>query len=854
MLGSVLALALVVVLCAAGAGSLPALGPTFGPGGGIWRLSAEATGNASGRFTVAGLRQPATVTFENNGIAHITTADDSDLWRVTGYVQARFRLMQMDLARRQGEGRLAAVLGPAALPSDEMELNLGLVRAAERDWAQMPSGDARTSLTAYSAGVNAATDQLRAAGELPTAFTLLGYAPQPWTPVDTLVIQREETQTLSFSTAALIYSYAAGAMDPATFVHFFPEVPSTSEQPYDPGPYLRSPLTALPLGADPASASTAGTPPPGPPSTAPGTAAPGPPSAADAGIGRLLDALSSLPAGEVHDFGASNAWVVSGAHTASGKPLLASDPHLDFGLPAIWYELEGTSPGYHFQGVTIPGTPVPLIGRTDAFSWGITDAQRPTTLFYLEETDPAKPGRYYWDGAWRAMQTLDYTIAVKGAPSVDHAVELTVHGPVLQLQGRTTSVWWAGALPSQNIADVLTMLRARDFASFRSALQDWATPALNVVYADRAGHIGAFGIGVAPQVPGHDITLPLTGDGSADVAGSIPYDALPHAYDPPSGYLVSANQREVTAAYPYQYSSSYNFPDPGYRANEIAEHLAGSTRLTATDFRRLQTDEHDDMAEKLMPALLGAMAGQPLSPLEQQVLSILSTWDHDMSPDSSAPTISQTAATHLVSLVFEPWWTHFAVPSDPEARLAPQPFAASATTETLLSTTLGWILHEPADPYLSPPRGPTRDATAVLRQDFHETVDHLARQYGPDPGRWDYGARHSVLFPSLLQSPPLSRGPYPRGGDGRTINAADGAPGDAPLGQQITTGGASWRFVMDWGSGQGAGVYPGGQSESPLSPWYDDGIPMWLSGRLWPMYYGTTAAGTTDSTTWGLTP
>lgn len=848
--GSALVLGLVVVLCATGVGGLPALGQVLNPGTGVWRLSPEATAAESGTRSLPGLRQPATVTFENNGLPHIKAGEDSDLWQVVGYLHGQFRLTQLDLIRRRGAGQLAEVLGPSALNSDTMELDLGLRRAAERDWAQLPDGEVRTALTAYADGVNAAIDELSAVHRLPAAFTLLGYRPARWTPVDSLVVQRVQSQGLSFTDAAVTYSYLAGALPPADFHAFFPDVPANPQQPYDSGPYVTAGLAPLPKRADPATG-------PAGPGVSP-TPSQAPTRQTAEGLNpdlrQLKERLAALPAGAVHQFGASNAWAVSGQRTASGKPLLAADPHLDFSLPAIWYQVEGTSPSYHFHGVTIPGAPMPLMGRTDAISWGITAAQRPTTLFYLEQTSQDRPDQYFWEGSWRAMEKIDYSIEVKGQAAVRHTLKLTAHGPVLQVQGKTVSVWWAGALPSQNFQSLLGLLRAKEPTAFRESMRGWSAPALNIVYADQSGNIGAFNVGAAPQVPRHDISLPLPGDGSADVAGSIPYEALPHVANPESGVVASANQREVAASYPYQYSSSYNFADQGFRAAEIHRRLTGATGLTAADFQRLQTDERDQLAAQLVSALLPALDGQPLSPTEQRVVAALGGWDGEMSLRSIAPTFAEAFANHLAYTVFRPWQSHFTTQFDPRGALNQKPFERAATTEPLLASILAWLQHEPTSRYLSAPQGPARDATALLRQVFHETVAHLEGTLGQDLDGWEYGKRHTVQFQSLLQSPPLDRGPLARGGGTRTINAAGGGirKGGVPD-RNTTTAGASWRFVMDWGSGKGASVYPGGQSEHPLSPWYDNGIPLWMAGRLWPMRYGDDTAGTTSSAEWRLT-
>ena len=838
---ALVATALVLAVTAFGGAGLPPLGDALNPGTGVWHLAPEATGVGSGSFALSGLHAPATVAFESDGVPHVTAGNDDDLWNVIGYLQAKFRLSQMDLERREGSGTLAQVIGPAAVDSDKLELGLGLHRAAERDWAMLPAGPGRSALTSYTAGVNSAIGQLESAHELPAIFHLLGYQPAPWTPVDTLVIQGLETQDLSYTTDAATYSRLAGALGQRTFDDLFPPTPVGEQQPYDPGPYTAAPPSPLPVRADPAT----------------DVDYPASPRPSGTGSGQFdVNALlAALPVNEVHTFSDSNAFAVSGTRTASGKPVQESDPHLGFSLPAIWYQVEASSPGYHFAGVTIPGTPVPLIGRTDTFSWGITDAQHPTTLLYLPKTDPARPGQYFWNGAWHTESQLHYTIAVKGAADVPYTVSFGAQGPILTIDGVPAAVWWGGTLPSQNISAVLTMLQAKDFTSFRAALRPWVTPPQNFVYADASGTIGVFGVGIAPQVPGHDIGLPLPGDGSADVQGTIPYDQLPHAENPAPGYVVTSNQREVAADYPYQYDTSYNFPDQGWRAGQIVAELnadlAGS-KVTAQDVQRIQNDQHDPLAQQVLPMLTQTLRTASHNPAEQRAYAALSTWDGDMSTGSFAPTVFQTLMDHLVYAVFQPYYAKAGVTQDPAGNLALQPFASSATSDGLQRLLGVWLRQDPANPYFTPPGGPARTAADVVRTAFQQTVTELTHEYGSDPGNWDYGKHHNVAFPSLLQSAPLTGGPYPAGGSPRTINAADnphpvnGVPNTA-------TAGPSWRFVMDWGSGTATGTYPGGQSESPLSAWYDNNIPLWRTGQLRPIDYSRTLAGADTVATWTLT-
>ncbi|MGE5286596.1 MAG: penicillin acylase family protein [Micromonosporaceae bacterium] len=861
-LGALIVAAVVMMLSTGGAGAVPALGPVLSPGTGVWRLSPDAGTAGSATIMLPALDKPGTVAFETGGGTHITAGTDQDLFRMIGFVDARYRLTQMDLERRQALGELSAVLGKSTLKSDTFELDLGLNRAAQRDWEHMAATDpARVTLTSYAQGVNAAMKQLETGHQLPTLFKLLGYTPKPWTPVDSLAIQRLMTQTLSFSDAAVTWSYAAKAIPHNVFDAWFPAVSANPQVPYDQGPYQNAPLAPLPVRADPARSGQ------GP--QAAGAALPPnktdlPPNKTDpnghasaTALGPLEERLGALPVNALNHFGNSNAWVISGEHTQSGEPILAGDPHLQLTLPSPWYQMEGSSPGYHFTGVVLPGIPAPLMGKTGGFAWAVTNSQHPVTLFYLDKTDPAKPGQYFWRGGWHRMGTLKYQIRVKGRGTVEHTVRFTAQGPVLSLQGVTASVWWAGTLPSTNLDSALRILRAQSFAQFRDSLRGWATPSLNFLYAGKNGDIGAVTPGVAPQVPGHEIALPLPGDGSADVAGTIPFDALPTVHDPASGYIISANNREVTGAYPYEYSTSYNFADPGYRAQEIADHLAQPGKQTFAQTAALQTDVQDSLAQDLNPYLLKALAGQPLTGQEQKVAQLMRGWNGSIDINSPQAFFFQKLNVRLSYVTFDPWWKSYNIPKDPLGQVAMEPFSGTFPTQIMYGTVLSWIQHDPGNPFFSLPDGTKRNATTVLRLAFRETVQYMTKKYGPDISKWRYGAHFDRVFPSLLSVKAFDAGPYPAAGDPRTVSSGvpvtsvqEATGGNALVNSSYTTNaaalnrlttGASWRFIIDWGTGQVGAVLPGGDSENPISPWYRNGIPIWLKGGLLPVREGATA-------------
>src|SRR6266851_4802818 len=615
-----------------GAGPLPALGPAFNPTTGAWTMALDAS-LKNDTLHLAGLRQPVTITLEKDGTAHVVANTDHDLFLAVGYLHARFRLFQMDLLRRQGEGRLSEVVGKAALDSDRFELQLGLLRTAQQEFSAVaPDSRSRQAIDAYTQGVNDRISEAEATHQLPAMFTLLGYQPKPWSPIDSLIVKGDMTQTLNFTDTPLVMALLEKSLGPKVTADWFPILPPNPQSPYDPGPYPAQPSVA-PIAAMAQITNAEAS------------------AAADA-----YQRLVSLPAGLVATGGASNNWAVAASKSASGGALLAGDPHLHLTLPAIWYQLTMDSPGYHVSGVSIPGTPVVLIGHNQHIAWSLTDAQNQQTFLYLEQEESAHHGQYYWNGGWHRYTTVSYDIPVLGAATEHLTVKLSVHGPVITERGQTTSVWWAGNVPSQDLDVLLGIDQASDYESFRNALRGWYSPTHNFVYADDKGNIGLISAGYYPQVKGGRPWLPMPGTGEDDIIGTIPYDDIPQVYNPPDGIIWSANQRQVTAGYPYYIGSASNFFDPGYRANEIHRVLSQDRKLTAADMMALQTDTRDYLASEMVPVLVSALSGAQLSASEQKARDLLSTWDDRMEINSPAATIWWNFWQSYLAATFDPYW------------------------------------------------------------------------------------------------------------------------------------------------------------------------------------------------------
>jgi penicillin G amidase len=853
-----LASILVLGLLGAGLKTIPALGSALVPGHGAWASAAGGTAVADETLTLAGLSAPAQVAFTQQGLASISARTDDDAFEALGYVHARFRLAEMDGERRFAEGRLAQLTGPSGVASDKFELRLGLIGIAEREWAAMPKASpAAQALVAYSRGVNTDLAQVRADGDWPAVFSLAGVYPANWTPVDSLAVQAALTQQLDFSTQPLDDELLESSLGAQRTADWFPVLPPGQQNPYDPGPYRN--LGVAPVSGQLTSAGTAGG-----RRSAPDVAGSSGGSSSRAiaqAAAAILAQTGPLPAGVIHTTPDSNAWAANGPKAGNGGAMLAGDPHLLQTLPSIWYEVTLSAPGLEVSGVSIPGEPGVLIGHNAQIAWSITSAQNQSVLFYDEQTSASRPGEYFWDGQWRRMKVLHYEIPVRGEPTQQLAVDVTVHGPVLTQDGQTVSVGWMGALGSPDLADMLSFDQASNFAQFKAALASWRSPTLNFVYADDRGNIGAIAPGYYPLVRHGDPWLPMPGTGADDVVGTIPYAAVPQVYDPPSHVIVSANQRPVTGAYPYYIGTSADFFDPGYRADAEYAFLGAHGGMHQGTFGSLQSDLDDQLASVVVPRLLAALKSvprsAPLSPLERYAMNTLSGWNDQMTATSAGASIWWTFWTDYLSAVFQPWWTAEKVPVHLD-----KVGLSDGTGQFSLDEDLeAWTVSDPGNPAFSPPGGPAGDADSAMRAAFATAVAHLSATLGAGPANWEWGKLHSRRFPSITGAAALGYGPKAAGGDPWTPDAAaGGGSGSAEIGP-------SWRMIVSWagvGKPDAEGIYSGGQSENPASPWYENLVSDWWNATYlpmpWPGSDGTAgssaASGSADTGTvsWELRP
>jgi penicillin amidase len=783
---------------------------------------------------IPGLSAPVEVTLDRHGIPRIAAQTERDAAAALGWLHARDRMFSMELMRRGASGRLSEIAGPGLLRADRFVRTLGLSRRAEADLAGLPA-EARATLEAYAAGVNAwiAERGRFAAPE----FIPLG-APEPWRPEHSLLWGKVMGLWLSGNWRHELERARLAALLPAErLADLWPEDESPGRPDALPppvsagGPPQRDALAHPPAAGDAAlAARDAGLPPrlsTAPPSRPAGSAPrAGALAAVDTGhLSRLLTALPRFPEPGTLPHSASNAWAVSGARSASGAPLLASDPHLGFDAPVLWYlaRMDIAEGGRVLAGATSPGVPGIVIGRTRDLAWGFTTTHSDTQDVFVET--PAGPDAYETPDGPRPFTAREETIAVRGADPVRVRVRETRHGPVISdldpegaAGGRVLAVSMANLAPNDtSAAGLLALNSARTVAEGRAAAALITSPPQNLMLADHAGGIAMVLTGRTPIRRAGDGSRPAPGaDGSHDWTGWVPFDALPHAQDPPGGALANANNRVSPPGHPVFLGRDW-FGD--WRFRRVGELLAARPRHDAPGFAAMQRDTVSLLARELVapPDAILRKAPRPEG-AAGTAHDLLLAWNGDIAADRPEP------------LVFNAWMR------------AARRLALEAGGAPPGAGGPEFLRH-----VLSPDgRGASAwcggDCAALAARALREAVAELQATEGPDPAAWRWGRVHVARFehPILRFAPllgPWTRLEAPTGGDEETVGRGGmrGGAGQTRPWQHVH--GAGLRLVADLSDpDRTLAIIATGQSGHPLSRRWGDLLPAWRDG-------GTVALG-----------
>jgi len=753
-----------------------------------------------GRLAVAGLLAPVEVVRVEPGIPHIYARNAHDLFFAQGYVHAQDRLWQMEFDRILGEGRLAAFFGEGAVEIDKVMKVFGLTQAAAKDWETL-SPATRELLTAYADGVNAYLKTHRS--RLPIEFTLLGVEPRPWTPVDSLTWGKLMSLNLSLNHPfEILRAHLINKLGEPVARRLMSPYPATA-----------------PVIVPPEVHAYAGLP--------------------DSPASRTR--LAALPAlGMISGTGpawGSNGWVVAGSRTASGRPLLANDTHLGLQMPSIWYQVGLHGGGYDEAGFSFPGMPFVVIGHNQRIAWGITNLCADVQDLYMEKLDdPAHPRRYQFQNGWRDLTVRREEIAVKGKPNLVLEVRETLHGPIIndavaELKGSPpTALRWP-ALAGTHLIDALSALNlARDWPSFHRALAAWETPSVNFVYADVDGHIGYQSTGRVPvRAAGHQGLIPVPGwDGRSEWQGFIPYEEMPNLLDPPSGFIVTANNKVVGDDYPH--FLAYDMADP-YRAQRLNTLLAAGHRFTRESMRAIQADTAGLPAAAMRPYLL---AVPPAGERERKALDAVRRWDLRYEPQSAGASIYEVWYWYLLQDILVD-------------DLGPSVFKEYQTVGLSQVPSIIDLMARPDDPLFDDRRTPAVERRDdIVRRSLTHAVAWLSKRYGNDPAGWTYGRVHSVTFvhAPLGQSgiAPLERlfnsATFPARGTAFTVDAAM-ADFAAPFAVNF---GSSQRVIVDLADLEASTwVNSTGQNAQLWHRHREDQIPKWEAIESYPMHFGEAA-------------
>jgi penicillin amidase len=786
---------------------------------GVYLYLRQSLPKTEGEIRLAGVTAPVEILRDRYGIPHIFAASLEDASFALGYVHAQDRLWQMEMSRRIAAGRVAEVVGAAGLETDRFLRTLGVRRSAEANLRTLDA-ETRRQLDAYAAGVNAflASDPV-----LPPEFWLTGARPEAWTPADSAGWVKMMAWDLGGNWRSELLRMRLAKTLPLARIHeFLPPYPGeavpviadlkelygTMERDavrlagewgeWGRGEWGQTRFSATAVGARASQAK-----------------------------------IESDPILQNNEGLGSNNWVVSGARSASGKPLLANDPHLGLTAPPVWYFAQISAPGINVIGSTLPGVPGVILGRNEHLAWGFTNTGPDVQDLYIEKLDSS--GGYLAPEGPRAFQVIEETIKVRGGESEKLRVRISRHGPVISDVSRAAQdemprghviafAWTALAEDDRTLQSSLRMGRARDWDGFLAAARDFQSPQQNMVYADIEGNIGFIAAGRVPQrLASNDLKgmAPAPGwQAKYDWAGSIPFEQLPRSFNPASGAIVTANHRITPPGYPSFISSDWQ---PPYRADRIQQLLDATPKHTAETFARIQADVSSLAMRELLPKLLAA---RPRSEEARKALALLAKWDGSMAPERAEPLIAWA------------WWREL-------ARAIYADELGDAFRQNWLSRAVfigGVLSGDPAKArWCDDVRTPaTETCEEILALSLDAALVDLGKRYGTDQAKWRWGDAHLARH----EHRPFGRQPQlaklfditvPSPGDAYTVNVGRNNLNDEaqPFANRHA---ASLRAIYDLSDlEKSLYIHSGGQSGNVFSEHYKAFSEAWARNEYIPM-------------------
>ena len=774
--------------------------------GGAWHVDSKQP-RRGGELTLGGLQAPVTVRYDERGVPHIQAAHESDMYRALGFVHAQDRLFQMEMLRRLARGELAEVLGAKLIDTDRLFRTLG-IRAHADAYAQKLDlqRPASQALLAYLDGIN----QFQASRPAPLEFDLLGIQKRPFSVADTISVA-----------GYMAYSFAAALRTEPLLTHVRDQLGADYLKIFD--------LAWHPRGVV------------------------GPTLAA--GDWQDLNAIAQLSQAALEEAGlpqfeGSNAWAVSGSRTASGKPLLAGDPHIRFAVPAVWYEAHLSYPGFELYGHHRALNPVASLGHNRDFAWSLTMFQNDDLDLIAETLNPDNPNQVWHRGQWVDLHSREEVIAVKDGAPVSLTLRRSPHGPLIndalgnRVGATPIAMWWAFLQTDNPILDGFYQLnRADSLDKARAAVEKIEAPGLNVVWANASGDIGWWAAAKLVRRPaGVNPGFILDGaNGEAEKLGFHPFSANPQEENPARGYIVSANY-QPQAASGIEIPGYYNLADRGQR---LDQRLADQrVKWDLNNSQALQLDPGNGYAPRLLAPILEELRRAANNPQERALVEQLAVWNGDHDLDSSAATLFNQLLYQL---------SERAMADD----LGAAQFANLLSTR-VLDAALPRLTTDAASPWWDDRTTPAVESRAeIVAAAWRASLQHLQDNFGADPSAWTWANAHTLTHSHPLgQQQPLDQlfnvGPFAAPGSHETPNNLSHRIGPAPW--PVVYGPSTRRLIDLADASTALGSNPLGQSGVPFDAHFSDQAAAYIAGQYQPQHLSEADVATHTRSTLTLLP
>jgi len=725
------------------------------------------------------------VYMDSLAIPHIYAKSDSDLYRVVGYITARERLWQMDLLRRVTRGRLSEIFGKSFIETDYLLKSLRYQRKSEKIWEER-SEQLDIALSSFADGVNQYIEMNK--GTYPVEFSILGYEPEKWEPVHSINLIGYMAWDLKAGWSQLLFEDIKKQLDSTYYIELMPDMELQSTYVY------------------------------------PGFV---PENMEDSIILLIINPMKKLESFGVSAFSASNNWAVDGRLSSTGKPLLANDMHLGLNVPGIWFQMHQVIENkLSVTGLVLPGQPLVIAGHNEKIAWGMTNVYVDNMDFYEETINPANENQYLLDSTWLDFDIDTFVIRLKSGDTIIKTNKYTHRGPVISsmkgFENKIVSMQWVGDIHSNEIQSIYMLNRAANWKEFKYAMKTFIAISQNINYADTRGNIGLYCCaGVPVRDRSYDGMLLPGHTSKYDWIGLVPFEELPHSYNPSSGYVASANNRTVSKSYPYHIGSWYSLP---HRMDRIKEMITSMKKHSVESFKLMQNDYKSKLVENMLPDIVEILNELNLNKEEASAFELLKDWDGEMDANASQPLIFEVFYQHFIENIFKDEMGEELF----ERYIKSTSLPKYAVKNIWLNDSSSWI-----DNITTPER---ESLNGMVYLSFTETIQEIKDLSGEnEPVNWKWGDFHSLTLEHPLSKKEildkvfgLNSETYPVGGSYHTVCPYSYSfDGDFKVNH-----GASHRHVFDLSDWDNSfTVIPTGNSGIPASEFYLNQTDLYMNNK-----------------------